>query len=397
MRTPTPRRLWNYLTRRLRLKRYLQSPGDGRRQPQIPAQALLWAMLVGQILREYSFHAVEALVRSSARRHLCLRVSFGDDALGYFTERLDPAPMRAALAAILRQAKRNKAFDDCRWIGLAVDGTGAGRRRRRGCPLCRPIRNAAQEVVGYRHHFTLISVVGTGLSLPFDVEPYGPGDSEYAAAQRLLRRAVDHLGKRFAQYAVVDSGLATAPFLHTVGALGLPVVARLKENLPELLAAARQRFHSQRPALVFQDGEDRVEIWEADDFDPWETLRWTTVRVFFYRQHKPDSTVIEAYWLTDFPSSRVGAPSLYRMAKSRWEIENQGFNEAKNYHGIEHICRHHANSLLIGWLITILALTIERLYRLRYLHRGAHPVRTAAQLLLALWLSLSRPCPADTS
>src|SRR5205807_6079466 len=83
MRTPTPRRLWNYLTRRLRLKRYLQSPGDGRRQPQIPAQALLWAMLVGQILREYSFHAVEALVRSSARRHLCLRVSFGDDALGY--------------------------------------------------------------------------------------------------------------------------------------------------------------------------------------------------------------------------------------------------------------------------------------------------------------------------
>src|SRR5437899_13042629 len=112
MRTPTPRRLWNYLTRRLRLKRYLQSPGDGRRQPQIPAQALLWAM-----------------------------------------------------AAILRQAKRNKAFDDCRWIGLAVDGTAAGRRRRRGCPLCRPIRNAAQEVVGYRHHFTLISVVGTGLSL----------------------------------------------------------------------------------------------------------------------------------------------------------------------------------------------------------------------------------------
>src|SRR5437870_545907 len=98
MRTPTPRRLWNYLTRRLRLKRYLQSPGDGRRQPQIPAQALLWAMLVGQILREYSFHAVEALVCSPARRNLCIRASFGDDALGYFTERLDPAPMRAALA-----------------------------------------------------------------------------------------------------------------------------------------------------------------------------------------------------------------------------------------------------------------------------------------------------------
>jgi hypothetical protein len=30
----------------------------------------------------------------------------------------------------------------------------------------------------------MLSVVGTGLSLPIDVEPYGPGDSEYVAGQR---------------------------------------------------------------------------------------------------------------------------------------------------------------------------------------------------------------------
>jgi hypothetical protein len=38
-----------------------------------------------------------------------------------------------------------------------------------------------------------------------------------------------------------------------------------------------------------------------------------------------------------------------------------------------------------------LALTIERLYRVRYLHRGTHPVRTAVDLLLQLQLSLGRP------
>jgi hypothetical protein len=129
---------------------------------------------------------------------------------------------------------------------------------------------------------------------------------------------------------------------------------------------------------------------------PGETLRWETVRVFFYRQHKPDATVVEGYWLTDFPC-RVDAASLFRMARSRWETENEGFNEAKSRHGIEHICHHHANSLLLGWLIALLALTIERLYRLRYLHRGAHPLRTAAQLVLALWLSLFAPRPADSS
>jgi SRSO17 transposase len=119
--------------------------------------------------------------------------------------------------------------------------------------------------------------------------------------------------------------------------------------------------------------------------------------VFFYRQHKPNGKVVEAYWLTNFPSSTVGSQSLFRMAKSRWEIENQGFNDAKSRHGLEHICHHHANSLLIGWLLTMLALTIERLYRLRYLHRGKHRVHSSVQLLLLLWLSLSRPLAADSS
>ena len=119
--------------------------------------------------------------------------------------------------------------------------------------------------------------------------------------------------------------------------------------------------------------------------------------MFFYRQHKPDGKVVQAYWLTNFPSSTVGSQSLFRMAKSRWEIENQGFNDAKSRHGLEHICHHHANSLLIGWFLAMLALTIERLYRLRYLHRGNHRVQSSAQLLLHLWLSLSRPYAADSS
>lgn len=396
MNLPSPRRLWKFVTRQLGLEKFLHAPGDGRPQPQIPAVALYWSMLMGQLLRACSFHGVEALVGSPARSALKVGTSFGDDALGYLTERLDADSTRQAVAQVVGRAKRNKAFDDCAFIGLAIDGTTSGRCRQQGCPLCRPFRNNKKEIVGYRHHSVLISVVGTGLSLPFDVEPYGPGDSEYSAGQRLLRRAVANLGPRFADYVVVDGEFATAPFLHTADAVGLKVVARLKENLPELLAAAQKRFRCQRPKLRFREGQDRVEIWDADDFDPWETLHWETVRVIRYRQHKPDGETIEAYWLTNFSSRRVGCRSLYRMAKSRWEIENQGFNDAKNRYGFRHICHHEPNSLLLQWLITALALTIERLYRLRYLHRGTHPVRSAIELVRLLWLSLGRPVEFDT-
>lgn len=394
MRRPTPRGLWRYVQRRLRLGRYLRAPGDGRVRPQIPAWALLWTHLVGQILRECSFHGLEALVRSPARRALGVGRRFGDDALAYFTERLEAGPTRQALATTVRQAKRNKAFAGQAFIGVAIDGTGAGRSRDAHCALCHRVRNAQGEVIGHRHHLVLASVVGTGLTLPVDVEPYGPGDSEYAAGQRLLQRLIATLGRRFADYVVVDGEFATAPFLHLAGAVGVRVVARLKANLPELYAAARARLATPEPTATFVVGGDRVELWDADDFDPWETLRWPTVRVLRYRQHKRTGEVIEAYWLTDLAPQRVSSRSLYLMAKSRWEIENHGFNDGKTRHGWEHVSHHHPTSLLIGWLVAILALTIERLYRLRYLRRGRHQPLAAIEFVRLLRLSLASWRPA---
>lgn len=397
MKGPTPGRLWQYLCRRLRLRAYLREPGDGRVQPQIPAQALLWAQLVGQLLREWSFHGLETLVRSPARRALCVTRRFGDDALAYFTERLDPAPTRQALTQVVRRAKRNKAFETSRFIGLALDGTGAGRSREARCPLCHPVRDASDRVRSHLHRFCLLSVVGTGLSLPVDVEPYGPSESEYTASQRLLQRALGQLGPRFADYVVADGEYATAPFLHVAGDLGLRVVARLKANLPELFAAAQARFAPLPPAVTCAVAHDRVELWDADDFDPWASLRWPTVRVLRYRQHKPDGTIVEAYWLTDFSVQQVSSRTLYVLAKSRWEVENQGFNDGKTRHGMEHITHHHANSVLISWLLAIFALTIERLYRLRYLRRGTHRPRSAIEFVRLLRLSLCPPRPPDTS
>ena len=185
MKGPTPRRLRQYVAKCRGLKFYLQRPGDGRSQGRIPAAALLGALLMGALLRRAAFAGIEALVRSRARRALDVCQRFGDDALAYFTERLAPAVTRRAMVTAVRQAKRHKAFDDSRFIGLALDGTRAGRSREKGCDLCRPYRNQQKEILGYHHRRVMTGVVGTGLTLPLDIEPYGPGDSEYNAARRL--------------------------------------------------------------------------------------------------------------------------------------------------------------------------------------------------------------------
>ena len=170
MKGPTPRRLNKYVSKCLHLKTYLQSPGDGRVAGSIPASTLLWALFMGALLRRTAFAGIEALVDSRARA-LGVSRRFGDDALAYFTERLDPAKTRQAVVTAVHQAKRHKAFDDCRFIGLALDGTGAGRSQEKGCDFCRPVRSQKKEICGYHHKLVMLSVVGTGLTLPLDVEP----------------------------------------------------------------------------------------------------------------------------------------------------------------------------------------------------------------------------------
>ena len=56
---------------------------------------------------------------------------------------------------------------------------------------------------------------------------------------------------------------------------------------------------------------------------------------------------------------------------------------------MEHITHHYGNSLVVGRVIAMLALTVERLYRLRDFYRGTHTPLSAAGLVLRLWLGLN--------
>jgi hypothetical protein len=384
---PSPARLRKYCCQRLRLDGYLRDPGERRIYPQIPARVLLWALLLGKMLRVPSHYGVEMLT-AHAGRNLGVDVKFSDDTLSEFIRRLDPEVTRRALVMLLRQAKRGKAFAG-EFIGAAIDGTGAGRSARQRCGLCH------RQGQGYGHKFAAISVVGAGLELPFDLEPVRPGENELAAATRLLIRAGAAMGRRFLDYLVLDALYANARFLKLCDTLGLRVVVSLKRNLPELYEAARTRFGSARPRGRFDYKGGRVEYWDAADFEPWLGLHWTTVRVFRYRHTRADGKIFDAYWLTNF--FHVSPRTLFHFCKSRWEIENQGFNDAKNRYGLSHVPHHQENAVVTNALLTFLAMCVERLYRLRFLRRGTHMPYSAVEFNRMLWLAIGQPHAYDSS
>lgn len=398
-RSPSVTKMLGYASTTLRLDKFFSRPGDGRKRPQIPAKELVCAQIGSHLLRICSFHGTERLIRSGAARHLGSNCIFGDDSLAYFNARLEPRGPREALTCATKQAKRNKVFRGQVRLGLAIDGTGAGRcsAKSKVCAFCRPYHDAEGSLVGHRHELTMIAVVGGTVMLPLDIEPYGQGEGELTAGTRLLRRAAAALGPRFADYVVADAKYGAASFLNEVAALSLHAVVRLKDNLPDLHARAVVRFNG-RPSdrRIQHEGID-VEIWDDTSFQPWEGLSWRSVRVLRYRYTSTKGEVVDAYWLTNYTTEEIGSEALFRLAKNRWQIENQGFNDAKSRYGMEHICHHDANALIVGWLLLLLSLVIERLYRLCYLHRGSHPCTSAADLVALLWLALGRPALHDTS
>ena len=388
-----------YASKCLRLDGFFRRPGDGRVRPQIPARELICAQVGGHLLRVCSFHGVERLVGSGCARGLGSSRIFREDSLAYFNERLLVSGPRYALTETAKRAKRNKVFRGNVRIGLAIDGTGAGRcsAKTKVCALCRPQRDANGEVIGHKHELTMIAAVGTALTLPLDVEPYAQGDAELTAGIRLLERTVRALGPRFADYVVGDAKYGAASFLNSVTALSLHAIVCLKDNLPDLHGRAVARFHARPPDRTIVHNGIEVEVWDDATFQPWQGLAWPFVRVLRYRYRSQNGESVDAYWLTDYPPESIGSEALFKLAKSRWEIENQGFNDAKNRYGMEHICHHDANAIVVGWLLLLLSMVIERLYRLCHLHRGSHPRHSAADLVALLWLALGRPSAHDTS
>ncbi len=229
---PNLRKVKRYAIGTMGLGDFLEHPGDGRLHPQISAQNLVWGQVACHLVSHASFHSVERLMECGAVRSLGLTQSFREDSLAYFNERVDPQVARQALAATAKRAKRNKAFRGHVRVGLAIDGTGAGRCRsvKKLCKFCRPFSDAEGNVVGHRHELVMVTVAGVDISLPLDVEPYGQGDSELAGGMRLLERSIGMLGRRFADYVVADAKYAAAPFLNKVAELGLHAIVRLKEN-----------------------------------------------------------------------------------------------------------------------------------------------------------------------
>ena len=352
------------------------------------------------VARLPSFNALMQLRRSPA-----LNRWLGTDQLpsakeqAIISERMDAAPLRQCLGDIMHRLRRNKVLRPRHGLMLAaIDGheTHSSYKRCHNQSLQREITVNGKKVIQYYNRFTVFQIIGESFYFLLDIEPVLPGEDEVASALRLLVRVLaDH--PRCFDVLTCDAIYLRPSMIAALRAANKHLVAVLKENQPELLDEARRLLPAQPPEhldIPKAPGKSarHVQLRQADGFTT-ESID-TPLRVVHAHEtgtrheliaKKRFQTPIDThwYWATTMPSSLVPARHLFEFGHNRWRIENEGFNELVAHWHSRHVFHHHANSLLVLWLVMFIAHGVFHCFlrNLKPVLRGSHTVIHHAALI----------------
>ncbi len=318
------------------------------------------------------------------------------DTVGRVLALADCDTIRAGIHELYIRFKRNKALEPP-WHGLVVlvlDGHESSASYLRCCPGClqRTIHATDEDRIQYYHRNVTAQLVTDGMPFLVDAEPQKPGEDELATATRLLGRVAQSYPRAF-DLVAGDALYCQAPFFEFVLGLGKDVLAVLKDERRSLLQDAQGLFEHMEPTET-QDGSGQRCTWDAEGFRSWpsldrpvrvvRSLETTTVRRQLDKQE--ETLVSDWMWVTTLSSSRASTRAVVDLGHSRWDIENQGFNEAVTQWHADHVYRHHPTAILAFWLLTMLVMNVFRAFYLRNLkpqHRQGSSMLHIARCLAA--------------
>lgn len=383
-------RVLGYLGRRLRpVVAALGAVTDTRPRPRIETSRVVGALFTMQLARVGSLNALEQTARTARWRSLVGGELPSADTLGRVAAGLDVGQLRAAHHALYTQLKRNKALP-APWHGLVplvLDGhesTASYERCCAGC-LARQITVTGGERTQYYHRYVACSLAGEDHHHVLDVEDVRAGEGEVAAAERLLRRVVAAYPRAF-DVVLADALYARAPFFRTVLELGKDVLVVLKQETRDLYQDVLALCEVTTPQeLVRYRGRVRVQCWDIEGLTSWPSLgravrvvrTHETRTVRRQRDGELHAQTSEWMWATTLSAARAPSAACVDLGHMRWDIENQGFNEAVNHWGLDHVYRHEPNAMLAILLLGLLAMNVMR----AFYRRAIKPARRARESL----------------
>jgi hypothetical protein len=324
-----------------------------------------------------SLNALEQLDDSAK-----LRKYMGDylpsaDTLGRVFAQVDTDTIRKVQHGIYDRLKRNKVFEQPKHglIALAIDGHETSATYNMKCSGClqRETGEEPKQIQNY-HRNVSCELIFDNCCFQLDAETQLSGEGEVSAAERLLARTVSMYPRAF-DVVVADALYASADFINEVLRHGKDVIVVLKDERRELFKDAEGLFAGQKPVKVINDDGSSLEYWDIDQLQSWDRVK-QLLRVVKQVQTKlicdketgeVEEKVSTWIWATTLSRYRASTEVVAKLGRSRWCIENQGFNELSNHWHADHVYKHDPVAILNFWLMNMIAYNLFRAFFLRNL------------------------------
>ncbi len=351
-----------------------------------------------------SLNALEQTHASRSWQRWLLGALPSADTVGRVCAQVEPSDVRALHHHIYVRLKRMKALVPPAHglMAAAIDGHESHAPFRRCCPGClkRTIHTTQGDQTQYYHRHVALQLIGRDFHVLLDVEPQKPGEDEVAAALRLLDRVLDTYPRAF-DVVIADALYADPRLFNAMLKQGKDVLAVLKDDRRNLLQDAESLFE-QTPPVESQASRVSRESWDLEGFTTWPQVTQpvrvvrTLERRSIRRQldQETEQLTSEWTWVTTLSKPRANTDAVIALGHSRWDVENQGFNEMATRWHADHIYKHDPTAMLVFCLLAMICLTVFVVFYTRNLKPQAR--RNASMLHIARLISadLYRAIPA---
>lgn len=351
---------------------------DGRKLPQIPTGVVAKSIFLMCLAKLGSLNALEQL-----RTHGTLKKYIGSklpsaDSLGRIADLIASDTIRSINQGVYYQLKRNKALvaPAHGLMALIVDGHESHASYRRHCSGClvREIGEEGKKRKQYYHRNVTALLTAGDFCFLIDAEAQRPGEWEVACAIRLLGRVLKGYPRAF-DVVVADALYAVSDFFKFLIKHKKHVIAVLKQEQRDLFQHAEQFFAQTPPSGEYTTNGTRIKVWDGCGFVSWPQVEQEvrvvkteeTSRITRQVDGKTETVKSSWMWVTTLPTLRANAKAVVDLGHSRWDIENQGFNELANQWHCDHVYKHSTGAILNFWLMTMLAVNVFHAFFFRNL------------------------------
>lgn len=331
-------------------------------------------------------------------------VPHGSTLNGVFAE-LDPDQIQFLPTKMVRILLKKKVLDSRKFLGkfipIAIDGTGVYKFKKPHCEHCLTKKDSKTGKIKYYYHMVLeaklVTRDGLALSVMSEfIENPHENPSKQDCETKAFHRLAEKLKKAFPKLPIIlilDGLFAEGPVFETCKTNHWAFMIVLKDkDLPSV----NQEFRNLRvlqpdnSRTIEKDGVSQRFIW-CNEIDYRDTKKRKHKLNILECREVANGKKTKHRWLSSIQITSDNVAELARTGRSRWVIENQGFNTQKNLgFELEHVYATDTLGMKVYYyLLQIAHIWIQLFERAKLLKRvlteDFGSLKNLAFLLLEEW------------